>query len=125
MKTELQPNGKYLVTPDNRRGQVNLVWQAQPSSGSGGSGSGGGGGGGVLKFEWKDRRTRTVVDSLSVFPEDGCTYTKVPTGRDGDRVFLLQYGRSSDRRFFFWMQDKWSPDKDKEDDASPEGGEAA
>eukprot|EP00566_Odontella_aurita_P019968 CAMPEP_0113544300 /NCGR_PEP_ID=MMETSP0015_2-20120614/10632_1 /TAXON_ID=2838 /ORGANISM="Odontella" /LENGTH=303 /DNA_ID=CAMNT_0000444545 /DNA_START=86 /DNA_END=994 /DNA_ORIENTATION=- /assembly_acc=CAM_ASM_000160 len=118
MKTELQPSGKYLVTPDNRRGSIQVVWQAQPASGgSGGGGGGGGGAGGVLKFEWKDRRTRSVVDSLSIFPEDEVTYSKVPTGRDGDRVYLLQYGRASDRRFFFWMQDKekeGGPEKDAE-----------
>jgi len=106
MKTELQPNGKYTVTPDNRRGQISVLWQASPGAGSGAGGSGAPSGGGVLKFEWKDRRTRTVVDSLTVFPEDDCTYSKVPTGRDGDRVYLIQYGRTSDRRFFFWMQDK-------------------
>ena len=77
MKTELQPNGKYTVTPDNRRGQISVLWQASPGAGSGAGGSGAPSGGGVLKFEWKDRRTRTVVDSLTVFPEDDCTYSKV------------------------------------------------
>jgi 26S proteasome regulatory subunit N13 len=61
---------------------------------------------GVLKIEWKDRRTRSVIDSLSIFPEDNCTYSKVDTGRPNDRVYYLQYGNASERRFFFWMQDK-------------------
>lgn len=111
----LQPNGRYLVTADPRRGTLELNWTANANAN--GSGSGGRGGGnsnsngnrngnaGVLKLEWKDRRTRAVVDTLTIFPEDDCSYTKVDTGRPGDRVYLLQYGNASDRRFFFWMQD--------------------
>lgn len=89
MDPVLQPNGKYLITADPRRGEVNLVFDL-PST---------------LKFEWKDRRTRAVVDSFLVIPEDNCTFTGVPTGREGDRVNLLQFGSNPDRRFFFWMQD--------------------
>lgn len=37
-------------------------------------------------------------------------YKKVDTGREGDRVFLLEI--AGNRRFFFWMQDK-SADKDE------------
>jgi len=89
MDPVLQPNGKYLITADPRRGEVNLVFDL-PST---------------LKLEWKDRRTRSVVDSFLVIPEDNCTFTPVPTGREGDRVNLLQFGSNPDRRFFFWMQD--------------------
>jgi hypothetical protein len=69
---------------------------------------------GVLKLEWKDRRTRAVVDSHTIFPEDDCTYSKVETGNDKDRVYLLQYGNVSDRRFFFWVQDKEEGNLDEE-----------
>ena len=69
---------------------------------------------GVLKIEWKDRRTRSVIDSLSIFPEDNCTYSKVDTGRPNDRVYYLQYGNASERRFFFWMQDKEEGNLDEE-----------
>jgi len=98
---ERQPNGKYMVTADPRRGTLEVNWTASSSSNSSSSA-------GVLKLEWKDRRTRAVVDSLTVFPEDDCTYSKVDTGtgREADRVYLLQYGNASDRRFFFWMQEK-------------------
>uniref|UniRef100_A0A7S2GWZ2 Pru domain-containing protein n=1 Tax=Helicotheca tamesis TaxID=374047 RepID=A0A7S2GWZ2_9STRA len=119
MKTELQPNGKYLVSPDPRRGTLSLVWTANSSPPSGGNSSGNNSNsnnsnsGGLLKLEWKDRRTRTVVDSLTIFPEDDCTYSRVDTGRENDRVYLLQYGNASDRRFFFWLQEK--DDKDDED----------
>lgn len=46
---------------------------------------------------------------MIIFPEDA-SFKKVDTGRQGDRVYLLQY-KSSSRRFFFWMQDAKS-DKD-------------
>jgi len=102
-------NGKYLVSPDPRRGTLSLVWTPNPSSGGNSSSNNGG----TLKLEWKDRRTRTVVDTLNIFPEDDCTYSRVDTGRESDRVYLLQYGNASDRRFFYWLQEK--EDKDDED----------
>jgi hypothetical protein len=48
---------------------------------------------------------------LIVFP-DTVTFSKVNTGREGDRVYLLQW-RGQQRRFFFWMQDK-DASKDEE-----------
>mmetsp|Transcript_18457 Transcript_18457/g.26947 ORF Transcript_18457/g.26947 Transcript_18457/m.26947 type:complete len:431 (+) Transcript_18457:64-1356(+) len=101
-----QPNGKYMVTADPRRGTLEVNWTAASGSSSAG----------VLKLEWRDRRTRAVVDSLTIFPEDDCTYSKVSTGagRDGDRVYLLQYGNASDRRFFFWMQEKEEGNQDED-----------
>lgn len=100
MNAERQQNGKYLITADPRRGTIEVNWTPSSSSSSSSSSSG------ELKIEWKDRRTRAVVDSLTIFPSDDCTYSKVETGNDKDRVYLLQYGNVSERRFFFWMQDK-------------------
>lgn len=56
------------------------------------------------------------MDSLTIFPEDDCTYSKVDTGpgRENDRVYLLQYGNASERRFFFWMQEKEEGNQDEE-----------
>jgi hypothetical protein len=102
LNATLQPNGKYLVTADPRRGTLEVNWTQSTSSV------------GVLKIEWKDRRTRSVIDSLSIFPEDNCTYSKVDTGIPNDRVYYLQYGNASDRRFFFWMQDKEEGNLDEE-----------
>jgi len=98
-------DGRYLVTPDARRGLVDVNWT--PSSSSSNSSSG------ILKLEWKDRRTNAVVDSFTIFPEDDCTYSKVDTGNDKDRVYLLQYG-VSDRRLFFWMQEKEEGNADED-----------
>lgn len=42
-------------------------------------------------------------------PEEA-VYKKVDTGREGDRVYIMEIG--GDRRFFYWMQDK-SPTKDE------------
>ena len=50
MTTTLQSNGKYLVEPDKRRGELHVVYV----SGVAGSANGGG----RVKLEWKDRRTK-------------------------------------------------------------------
>ena len=49
MTTSLQSNGKYLVEPDKRRGELHVVYV---------SGVGGNASGGRVKLEWKDRRTK-------------------------------------------------------------------
>mmetsp|Transcript_9045 Transcript_9045/g.12873 ORF Transcript_9045/g.12873 Transcript_9045/m.12873 type:complete len:502 (+) Transcript_9045:89-1594(+) len=102
-----QPNGRYLVTPDNRRGTLNVTWASFPGSARNSTA-------GELKLEWMDRRTRTTVDSHTIFASDNCTYSKVDTGREGDRIFLLQYGNNSDNRHFYWMQDKEEGNEDEE-----------
>lgn len=97
MTTAIQPNGKYLVTADPRRGQISLIFHTpvRPATTP------------TLKFEWRDRRTRTVVDDLTILMgEDDISFTQVPTEREGDRIYLLQYANNDDRRFFYWMQDK-------------------
>lgn len=118
MNAELQRNGKYLVTPDPRRGTLEVTWTpvSHGHGSSGGRNHSNSNNNGMLKLEWKDRRTRAVVDSIKVFPEDQCSYTKVVTGpnRDSDRVYLLQFGNQSERRFFFWMQEKEEGNLDEE-----------
>lgn len=106
MNTSLKPNGKYLVEPDLRRGELHVVWT---TSGGAAAAAGGGGGGnnaaaGHLKLEWKDRRTKTVVNTIPIFPEDDATFERIETGKDGDRVYLLQCGgkENNDGRHFFW-----------------------
>ena len=100
------------MTPDPRRGLLSLTWTSASNNNSNNN-SGNSGGGGILKLEWKDRRTRTVVDTLTIFPQDDCTYSRVDTGKEEDRVYLLQFG-NSDRRFFYWMQDKFEEGKDED-----------
>ena len=93
-----------MVTADQRRGTLCLNYSnPTPPATSG-----------LLKLEWKDRRTNATVDSFTIFPEDGLTYQKVDTGREGDRVYLLEYGSNSERRYFFWMQDKLEGNLDEE-----------
>lgn len=46
---------------------------------------------------------------IIILPEEA-VYKKVDTGREGERVFILEI--AGNRRFFYWMQDK-SPDKDE------------
>lgn len=104
MDPVLQPNGKYLITADSRRGQISLIFDLPSSSSTSNS---------TLKLEWKDRRTRSVVDSFTIIPEDRCTFAPIPTGREGERVYLLQFSSNPDRRFFYWMQDKHEPGTDE------------
>jgi hypothetical protein len=86
MNLTLQENGKYWVTPDTRRGTVQLVWSESQ-----------------LKWEWLARREGEVVDSFPV--TRGATFERVetPTGR----IFLL-----SEPRTMYWMQDE----SDEQDD---------
>ena len=43
------------------------------------------------------------IDTM-VFPGDA-EFQRTSTGRDEDRVYILQFKAQEDRRFFFWMQD--------------------
>ena len=97
MNTTLKPNGKYLVEPDARRGELHVVWVTGTAANTGGTA----GGGGHLKIEWKDRRTKTIVNSIPIFANtDDATFERVETGKDGDRVYLLTVG--NENRHFFW-----------------------
>jgi hypothetical protein len=103
MNATFKPNGKYLVEPDMRRGEIHVVYCTPPSSSASmnpllASNATANDATATLKLEWRDRRTKTTVNSL---PLDGdATFERVETGRDGDRVYLLQ--RSGRRRNFFW-----------------------
>ena len=123
MNTTLQPNGKYMVEPDMRRGELHVVWTATPAASASASG---GAAGGYVKLEWKDRRTKTTVNTIPIIAtttndntaattttasSSAATFERVPTGREGDRVYLLQCdgnggSAGADSRHFFWMQDK-------------------
>ena len=100
MNTTLQPNGKYLVGPDTRRGELHVVWQSSASS-AGTSAGGDTNNNGTLRIEWRDRRTKTVVNTIGpIFGSDNATFERVETGKEGDRVYLLCVG--NENRHFFW-----------------------
>lgn len=82
------------VYPDKRKGLL-YVYQSDDS---------------LMHFCWQDRSTGVVEDDLIIFPDD-CEYVKVPQCTTG-RVYLLKF-KSSNRRFFFWLQEP-SADKDEE-----------
>lgn len=84
----LQPEGDFLVTPEDKKGQITLSKESD----------------GLIHFRWTDRTTKTVVDDLIVFPDD-VQFKKVNTGRESDRVYMLKW-RIGDRRIMFWMQNK-------------------
>jgi hypothetical protein len=82
--------GKFLVSPKPDKGILQLVKDEQ----------------GYPKLQWKNRVT-DMVDPMCdhmVFPGTA-SFKKTATGRPGDRVVLLQF-TGSERRFFFWLQDK-------------------
>ena len=93
-RCELEPlsgaqAGSFNVTPVPKKGEVQVVRNDE----------------GMTQFLWKDRTTMQVdpgCDHL-VFPGDA-QFERVETGRDGDRVFSLQFAANRSRRFFFWMQ---------------------
>ena len=97
MNTTLKSNGKYLVEPDARRGELHVVWVTAAGATTTDTT-----GGGHLKIEWKDRRTKTVVNSIPIFAatDIDATFERVETGKDGDRVYLLTVG--NENRHFFW-----------------------
>eukprot|EP00956_Cyclotella_meneghiniana_P013768 scaffold20181_cov62-Cyclotella_meneghiniana.AAC.1 len=99
MSTTRQPNGKYLVTPDARRGELHLVVDNNNNG---------------LKIEWKDRRTKATVDTVHVTNPQDATFERVETAKESDRVYLLTVDNNSNNntatatqgRHFFWMQDR-------------------
>ncbi|GAB5029548.1 adhesion regulating molecule 1 [Nannochloropsis oceanica] len=89
-------NNKFLITPDRRKGQLTLLKHVDE----------------LTHLQWKDRTTNTVVEDVIAMPHDAY-FARVNTGREKDRVYILQYQGGSSRRFFFWMQSA-SDEKDEE-----------
>ncbi|XP_074035869.1 proteasomal ubiquitin receptor ADRM1 homolog [Leptinotarsa decemlineata] len=90
---KLNLKGK-MVTSDKRKGLL-YVYQSEDS---------------LMHFCWQDRTTGVVEDDLIIFPDD-CEYVKVPQCTTG-RAYLLKF-KSSNKKFFFWLQE---PKTDKDDD---------
>jgi 26S proteasome regulatory subunit N13 len=88
-------NNNFLVHADPRRGTISLEKID-----------------GITHFMWKDRQTLQVVHDSVVIPGDQ-TLVKVDTGRPEDRIYLLQFKSTTDRFFFYWMQD---PDASKDEE---------
>ncbi|CAH0564613.1 unnamed protein product [Brassicogethes aeneus] len=83
-----------MVYPDNRKGLLYL-YQSEDS---------------LMHFCWRDRTNGKVEEDLIIFPDD-CDFKRVPQCTTG-RVYLLKF-RSSDRKYFFWIQE---PKEDKDDE---------
>jgi len=91
-------SGKFLISPLLEKGQLQIVKDGQ----------------GITKFQWKNRISDVIDPTCDhmIFPGDA-SFKKVNTGREKDRVVLLQFTTNPDRRFFFWLQDK-NEEKDEE-----------
>jgi 26S proteasome regulatory subunit N13 len=84
----LQENGKYLVTPDTRRGQVNLKYNDDHD----------------LVWEWFDRREMTVVDTLTLKEPTKLEKSSLPPkASDTDRVY---HWKLENEWKMVWLQDK-------------------
>eukprot|EP00903_Cladosiphon_okamuranus_P022669 g20862.t2 len=96
-KMEVSDKGgdKFHITPDLRKGTISLFKGPDDQ---------------LMHFSWKERPSGTVVDDVIILPEEA-VYKKVDTGREGERVYLMEI--AGNRRFFYWMQDK-DADKDEE-----------
>jgi hypothetical protein len=92
---QLQADGKYLVTPEPRKGTLSLERDNDR----------------LTHFIWTDRTSGIKEDDLIVLP-DQISFKKAKTGRPNDRIYCMRYV-SSTQYLFFWMQDK-SPEKDNE-----------
>ena len=93
---ESQEDGYFMVTPEEKRGKIVIVK-----------------GEGYVYFRWIDRLTNQMDANCNwIVFEDSVVFTKIDTGREGDRVYLLKW-KDDTRRLMFWMQDK-SADKDEE-----------
>ncbi|XP_044745864.1 proteasomal ubiquitin receptor ADRM1-like [Coccinella septempunctata] len=83
-----------MIYPDKRKGLI-YVFQSEDS---------------LMHFCWQDRTTGTVEEDLIIFPDD-CEYVRIPQCTTG-RAYVLKF-RTSNRRFFFWLQE---PKTDKDDE---------
>lgn len=92
--TTAETNGLIRVTPDKRRGLVQL--SQSPDM--------------LIHFTWKDRTTGIIEDDLIIFAEEA-TLKRVKQVKD-NRVLLLEFN-GSNRRLFFWLQE---PKTDKDDE---------
>lgn len=90
----MKQNGKYQVTPDTRRGQVQMVWESSE-----------------LKWEWMDRREKTVVDSVKIEASTTNKFERVETGKENERVYLWT---SAPKKWeMYWMQDLTNDGEDE------------
>ena len=48
---------------------------------------------------------RSIPTSTRWSSRADAEFQRTSTGRDEDRVYILQFKAQEDRRFFFWMQD--------------------
>lgn len=108
MIATLKPNGKFLLEPESRLGELHVVWTSIPIThastmlGESTISTVGEGGDGYVKIEWRDRRTKTTVNAVRVFSNEDALFERVETGRYGDRVYRLQCNDEACTSHFFW-----------------------
>lgn len=93
--TPVPGSGNFKVAPEKARGTLSVERTTAASAE----------GEGLLHLLWEPRKAGgdSAGDDVIMFPNEA-EFSRVDTGKGGERVFLLQY-KSSERRFFYWMQD--------------------
>ena len=91
MELALQENGNFLATPDTRRCQVNLQYNASDHQ---------------LEWEWYDRREKKVLDTIRITDPVKLVRTDVPKSQDADSNDRVYYWKLDNEWRMIWLQDK-------------------
>jgi len=95
MNLEPRSNNKFWITPDLRKGQIEISREHS----------------GLFVLHWRNRGTNSIEKTMHLVP-GVASIKRANTGRDKDRVYYFQFSNSSNY-LFFWMQDK-SDSKDED-----------
>lgn len=101
MELALQEDGKFWVTPDTRRLQVNIKYN-DGISGSGNDASLPQG----LVWEWYDRRENKTLESFPVTNPIQLSRADVPKSQDMDSNDRVYYWKVDNEWRMLWLQDK-------------------
>jgi hypothetical protein len=89
MELALQENGKFLVTPDTRRCQVNLKYNDESK----------------LVWEWYDRREKSVLDTIRIDDPVRLERVDVPKSQDSDCNDRVYCWKMDSEWRMIWLQD--------------------
>jgi hypothetical protein len=86
-----EPTGTFLVTPDTRRCQVNLMYNIHDAQ---------------LEWQWYDRRDKHVVDTIRITNPVLLKPVTVPKSQDADQHDRVYYWKLDSEWKMLWLQEK-------------------
>jgi UCH-binding domain len=101
MELALQEDGKFWVTPDTRRLQVNIKYNTGTSTNGGDSSLPQG-----LLWEWYDRKEKKTLETLPVTDPIKLSRADVPKSQDLDSNDRVYYWKVDNEWRMLWLQDK-------------------